>query len=103
MKTVLENKKYLVSDHQLSDLDLKRRKASYLHGYFRPLRRAMMEGFSKQLQEDLLTAAEGSLPTFFKDKAQRTQWAHHVAADREWLAEHNEQHTQAQQESPMSL
>jgi hypothetical protein len=101
IKTILENKNYLVTGHQLSDRDLKRRKTSYLHGYFRPLRRAMMQGFSKELQLDLLTSAEGSLQAFFKDKSQRTQWSHHVAADREWLSELDVDHTQAQQESSM--
>jgi hypothetical protein len=101
VQTTLASKGYLVQDTPLLERDLRRRKTSYLHGYFRPLRRAMLLGFSPSLQEEMLNEAEQSLKTTFKDKAQQTQWGHHVAADRVWLKDLQSQQPQEEEVPPV--
>jgi hypothetical protein len=69
----------------LTDKDLARRKASYLQGYFLPLRRAMLQGFSHAQQLKLLDLAETSCQTVFTDPVERKKWKRHCQRDREWV------------------
>jgi hypothetical protein len=60
----------------------------------------MLLGFSPSQQEELLSAAEKTLKTIFKDKAQQLQWGNHVVADRDWLRDLPLQQPQPQEEEP---
>jgi hypothetical protein len=87
VSTSLHSEGYLLPMEPLTDKDISRRKSSYLQGYFRPLRRAMFQGFSRAQQDKLLDLAESSCKTVFSDQVQRKQWSHHCLKDREWLQE----------------
>jgi hypothetical protein len=70
----------------LADKDLVRRKTSYLRqGYFLPLRRSMLQGFSRTQQLKLLELAETSCQTVFTDPIERKKWKRHCQKDREWV------------------
>jgi hypothetical protein len=83
----LHSEGYLLPMEPLTDRDILRRKSSYLQGYFRPLRRAMFQGFSRAQQDKLLDLAVASCKTVFSDPVQRKLWSHHCLKDREWLQE----------------
>jgi hypothetical protein len=68
----------------LSEKDLNRRRDCYLRGYFLPLRRSALMGFSPTHQEKLLDLAEEKCKTF-TDKVARRQWLHHIEKDRKWI------------------
>jgi hypothetical protein len=81
----LRSEDYLCPDEPLTDKDLSRRKSSYLQGYFRPLRRVMLQGFSKAQQLKVLELAEISSKTIFTDPQDRKKWKNHCLKDREWI------------------
>jgi hypothetical protein len=68
----------------LSEKDLNRRRDCYLRGYFLPLRRSALMGFSPTHQEKLLDLAEEKCK-IFTDKVARRQWLHHIEKDRKWI------------------
>jgi hypothetical protein len=75
----------------LADKDLVRRKTSYLRqGYFLPLRRSMLLGFSQSQQLKLLELAETSCQTVFTDPIERKKWKHHCQKDREWVQQQDD-------------
>jgi hypothetical protein len=75
----------------LADKDLARRKTSYLRqGYFLPLRRAMLQGFSHSQQLKLLELAETSCQTVFTDPIERKKWKRHCQKDREWVQQQDD-------------
>jgi hypothetical protein len=81
----LRSEDYLCPVEPLTDKDLSRRKTSYLQGYFRPLRRAMLLGFSQAQQLKLLDLAESSSKTVFTEPQDRKKWKNHCLKDREWI------------------
>jgi hypothetical protein len=85
--TSLSSAGYCVPLEPLTGKDIARRKTSYLQGYFRPLRRAMLQGFNRVQQGKLLDIAELSCKTVIADTLQRKQWLNHCLRDREWLQE----------------
>jgi hypothetical protein len=70
---------------ELTERDLGRRKQAYLNGYFLPLRRAALTGFSFELQQKVLSLSLECLRTKFPDKLTQQQWKHQIAKDQEWI------------------
>ena len=85
----LKKANYLVKETPvLSERDQERRKRAYLSGFFLPLRREALMGFSsKDQQLKILDMALESLEKTFQDKQTRLQWKHHIAKDRAWINE----------------
>jgi hypothetical protein len=86
VKAVLAKDNYLSSQEATSDKDVPRWKASYLQGYFRPPRRAMLMGLSQDQQLKVLSLAEASSKTL-QDKTLRQQWSYQIESDRQWILE----------------
>jgi hypothetical protein len=80
----LRKEGYLVETHQVLEKDLERRKQAYLRGYFLPLRRAALTGFTPDLQLKLLDLAEASLLKL-PNPTDRKQWKFQIAKDRSWV------------------
>jgi hypothetical protein len=77
---------YLIEEHpELTDRDLGRRTRAYLDGYFLPLRRAALTGFSLELQKKVLGHSSECLRTKFPDKLTQQQWKHQIAKDLAWI------------------
>ena len=74
---------YLLEDIVVQEKDILRRKQLYLKGYFLPLRRAALQGFSSDQQKQLLDLAEKDLPKL--DSSFRQQWKFQINKDRTWL------------------
>jgi hypothetical protein len=82
----LKELNYLIEDPPvLTDRDLGRRKLAYLDGYFLPLRRAALAGFSQEMQQKVLSLSEEYLNKKFKDKLTLQQWKHQIGKDRDWI------------------
>jgi len=70
---------------EVSERDLARRSEAYLLGYYLPLRRAALVGFSLKDQLSLLEMAEKQLPRKFTDPQDRKRWRVQINKDREWI------------------
>jgi hypothetical protein len=86
VREALSKKGYLLENQPVLGRDLERRKQAYLRGYFRPLRRAALAGFSLDLQLKLLDLASKGLPKM-ADPLVRRQWQFQIAKDRSWVQE----------------
>jgi hypothetical protein len=82
----LKEQNYLIEEHpELTERDLGRRKLAYLDGYFLPLRRAALAGFSLEMQKKVLSLSSECLKTKFPDKLTQQQWKHQIAKDLAWI------------------
>jgi hypothetical protein len=84
---ILKAKNYLILENSVKEKDLVRRTEAYLRGYFRPLRRAALNGLNWELQKKLLTMAKDRLEKRFDNKFSRQQWRHHIQIDMESVLE----------------
>jgi hypothetical protein len=77
---------YLVEEEpKVSERDLARRSEAYLLGYYLPLRRAALRGFSQQQQSALLEMAEKLLPKKYPEAMDRKRWRVQISKDRTWI------------------
>jgi hypothetical protein len=85
-KEKLDKLGVVVDDLELSDKDLTRRSVSYHRGFFLPLRRQALQGFSLEQKLAVLQVAEASVDRLVVQhlrKPRRLQ----IAVDRAWLHE----------------
>jgi hypothetical protein len=87
VREVLSKEGYLRDNVSMGlEKDLVRRKQVYLNGYFLPLRREALRGFSLEQKLKLLDLAaleSAKLP----DAITRRQWKYQIAKDRSWVQE----------------
>jgi hypothetical protein len=79
--------------HKLKNQDIIRLAAAYLRGYFKPLRKAVIEDLEKDIREKVLTKAEeliGSQDFFQGNQVRQLMWKHWVAQDKKERAETGE-------------
>jgi hypothetical protein len=81
---------YLLNEAGVQERDLQRRKTMYFKGFFLPLRRAALQGFSVEAQHQLLDLAEKDLPRI-PETDKRKQWKFHIFKDRSWLQQTSNQ------------
>jgi hypothetical protein len=81
---------YLLNEAGVQERDLQRRKTMYFKGFFLPLRRAALQGFSIEAQHQLLDLAEKDLPRI-PETDKRKQWKFHISKDRSWLQQTSNQ------------
>jgi hypothetical protein len=84
VKETLSKEGYLTDNLELVEKDLERRKQVYLNGYFLPLRREALRGFTPENQLKLLDLATADLPKI-ADPLKRKQWKFQIAKDRSWI------------------
>jgi hypothetical protein len=103
VKQALSKGGYLLEDRPVLERDLERRKQVYLRGYFLPLRRAALAGFSPDLQLKLLEMAWTSLAKM-PDPQVRRQWQFQIKKDRSWVQQQQvpSSEPQPQQGQPVS-
>jgi hypothetical protein len=85
-KEKLDKLGVVVDDLELSDKDLTRRSVAYHRGFFLPLRRQALQGFSLEQKLAVLQVAEASVDRLVVQhlrKPRRLQ----IAVDRAWLHE----------------
>ena len=87
IRQILSNTGYLVEHppDQISATDVKRRAASYNRAFCQPLRRAILQGFSPELQLQVLQTAELSIPKIPNHRQKIIQKA--ITLDRDWVRE----------------
>jgi hypothetical protein len=81
----LQESGFLIENHLMTDKDLARRSEAYLNGYYLPLRRAALSGFSMEQQLQLLELAGKQLQKKFTDPIDRKKWKYHIAMDQKWV------------------
>ena len=84
VKQALSKGGFLANNLELVEKDLERRKQVYLSGYFLPLRREALQGFSPKTQLNLLDLAMADLVKM-SDPLKRKQWKYQIAKDRSWV------------------
>jgi hypothetical protein len=74
---------HLIPDRALESRDLGRRTACYLQGYFKPLRRAALDGSDPALRLQILEKA--LLEVQRKGGPEEKRWVQFIQSDRAWI------------------